>query len=285
MGWSGGVFTRSNGVYSGATVWAQDEAASVDIEAARHDTHDQELATGIDACLTKDGSNSPSSHLSFLNTALWGGTASGSSNNFIVSAAPASGMTLYAGLTIRFKANQTITGAATINLNSLGAKSLKRFDGSATKKGSIKNGQLIEAVYDGTDFLIVSADPVWIDFSPSLTLSGAGSLAVATNTGRYTHDTITCHFTAAITFNLSGTNSSSAIYLATPVNIASEVLGETRIAEATFTDGTNWYPGFGGNRDGSNHRVRIRQDSNLSSSFPTSATAALYIKGTFEKEP
>lgn len=57
MGWSGGTFTRTNGTYNGSTVWAQDRDASVKITAAHHDTHDQDLATGINACVAKDGSN------------------------------------------------------------------------------------------------------------------------------------------------------------------------------------------------------------------------------------
>jgi hypothetical protein len=61
MAWSGGTFTRTNGVNTGATTWATDAAAGVKIRSDRHDTHDQDLATGIDACINKDGSNFPAS--------------------------------------------------------------------------------------------------------------------------------------------------------------------------------------------------------------------------------
>lgn len=58
MAWNGsGTFTRTNGTYTGATVWAQDEANGFDIEATRQDTHDQDLAAGINACLAKNGEN------------------------------------------------------------------------------------------------------------------------------------------------------------------------------------------------------------------------------------
>jgi hypothetical protein len=58
MSWNGsGSFSRTNGTYTGSTVWAQDEAADVDIEAARHDNHDEDLAQGINACLAKNGEN------------------------------------------------------------------------------------------------------------------------------------------------------------------------------------------------------------------------------------
>jgi len=52
--WSGGNFTR---VY-GATGWATDAAGGVGIESGRHDTQDNDLATGIDSCLNKSGQNS-----------------------------------------------------------------------------------------------------------------------------------------------------------------------------------------------------------------------------------
>jgi hypothetical protein len=57
MPWSGGVYTRTNGTYNGSTVWASDAAASIKIQSSRHDTHDQDLANGINACVAKDGSN------------------------------------------------------------------------------------------------------------------------------------------------------------------------------------------------------------------------------------
>lgn len=67
---------------------------------------------------------------------------------------------LYSGsysqlMPILFNAHATNTGAATINVNSLGAKSLKRPDGTATQAGDIVSGQLYIINYDGTDFLIV----------------------------------------------------------------------------------------------------------------------------------
>lgn len=58
MGWDGsGNFTRTNGVNTGSTTWTKDKNASTKITSARHDTHDQDLADGIDNCLTKDGQN------------------------------------------------------------------------------------------------------------------------------------------------------------------------------------------------------------------------------------
>jgi len=60
MPWTSGNFSR----YYGATGWQNDLASNVYILASRHDTHDQDLATGIDACLTRDNQSKPTA--SFL---------------------------------------------------------------------------------------------------------------------------------------------------------------------------------------------------------------------------
>lgn len=60
MAWNGsGVFTRTNGTNTGAETWQDDAAASTKILASRHDTHDEDLATGLNACLTKNNETKP----------------------------------------------------------------------------------------------------------------------------------------------------------------------------------------------------------------------------------
>jgi hypothetical protein len=46
MPWAGGVFSRTNGLHTGTTVWAQDAAAGIGITTGNHDTHDQDIAGG-----------------------------------------------------------------------------------------------------------------------------------------------------------------------------------------------------------------------------------------------
>lgn len=60
MAWAGGTFTRANG----ATEWQDDAGLGIGIEAAVHDDQDNDLAGGINNCLTKDGQNSPTANLS-----------------------------------------------------------------------------------------------------------------------------------------------------------------------------------------------------------------------------
>lgn len=65
MPWSGGTYTRTNGTYSGAAVWTSDASASINILANRHDTHDTDLAAGINACLHKGGQNAATANINF----------------------------------------------------------------------------------------------------------------------------------------------------------------------------------------------------------------------------
>ena len=60
MAWSGSNFVRA----LGSTQWTSDAAANVGIEAGIHDTQDNDLASGIDACLNKNGANTPTANLS-----------------------------------------------------------------------------------------------------------------------------------------------------------------------------------------------------------------------------
>ena len=64
MGWTGsGEFTRGNGVASGSDTWEQTRLLNRDIRTDDHDAHDQDLADGIEACLTRNGENSPLANL------------------------------------------------------------------------------------------------------------------------------------------------------------------------------------------------------------------------------
>lgn len=63
---------------------------------------------------------------------------------------------LQIGQVIRFKADAANTGAATLNPNASGAKSILRPDGSALADGDIAVGQIVEVAYDGTNLLMLS---------------------------------------------------------------------------------------------------------------------------------
>lgn len=52
-GWSGGIFTRARN-------WAQDKLNTINPQASLFDQEDDNFATGLNNCVTKDGTNKPS---------------------------------------------------------------------------------------------------------------------------------------------------------------------------------------------------------------------------------
>ena len=179
MPWSGGSFTRTNGVNTGATLWAQDRDDGTKILATRHDTNDQDMADGINSTLEKSGSNAATGNLNIGSnrlTAVADGTAktdaatvnqiqsnapafqatdTGTANTHVIALSPA--ITAYAaGQNITFKAGATSTGASTLNVNTLGAKALKKMNDQDIAAGDIESGSIVSAVYDGTNFQVTS---------------------------------------------------------------------------------------------------------------------------------
>ena len=236
MAWSGGSFTRTNGTYSGASVWQSDASAAIDIEADRHDTHDKDLADGINNCLTKDATNSPTAHAQWVNTNYYG-AAAGSSGNYTLALSPAA-TAYYSGMKVAFKANHACGAGATLNVNSLGAKTLKTLNGLAIPASGIINGQLCEAVYDGTDFLLLSSlNSTSVTWTNAAT--GSGSMSWSTTGTASSEYFVTSWPQVYVHLAIAGTTSGTAsnyIRLDVPVGLASTEAGGSLIA--TVNDST-----------------------------------------------
>ena len=175
MSWSGGTYTKGN---SGTGGWAGDASLGIGIEAGRHDTQDNDFATGINQCLNKDGSNSATAdlnmgsykHLSVGNATarnnyaaagqvqdgsfIWCGTSAGTANAQTLSPTPA--ITAYAaGQVFRFVAGFTPTASVTLAVSGLTAKSIIADQvGIAQGALAMYAGQVCEVVYDGTSFIL-----------------------------------------------------------------------------------------------------------------------------------
>ncbi len=59
------------------------------------------------------------------------------------------------GLSIKIKVINANTGAATLNINSLGAKDIQKSNGASLSSGNIKAGQIIHLVYSGSVFQLL----------------------------------------------------------------------------------------------------------------------------------
>jgi len=86
------------------------------------------------------------------------GVDSGSANSYILSMpVPPSGY--HDGLTVKFNPTHTNTGSSTVNVDGLGAISIKRPDGTDVLAGDFINGQVVELTYNGSEFVFTGAIP------------------------------------------------------------------------------------------------------------------------------
>lgn len=156
--------------------------------------------------------------------------STGSANTYILTFSPAPS-SLVTGQHYPFIANFQNTGAATLNVNSLGAAAIVKRGSTAVGSGDIQNGAVVDTVYDGTYFQMIS----------QIGTSGAGSVtSVATNNG-ITGGTITSSGTVGLATisddrALANTGGSAAVPTEKSVTeILDAVVGSTRGAIITRT--------------------------------------------------
>lgn len=189
MPWSGvapsQTFSRTDGTRTGSQTWQEADAAGVDIVADDHDTHDQDMADGINSCLKKDGGNAATNNLpmgGFRHTNVGAAQARtdyarfsdlqdgkgiyvptvGGTANAITLTTGYSLSSYAAGQTFRFVAAATNTGAATVNIDGRGAKNITGPAGAALSAGQILANALVEITYDGTQFQLKTQAPAAI---------------------------------------------------------------------------------------------------------------------------
>lgn len=96
--------------------------------------------------------------------------AGSSANNYVITVSPVP--TNYSeGDVFRFKADATNTGASTLNVNSKGAKAIKKNVSEDLVAGEILAGQMITVQFDGTNFQLIKDISGAIEASDDLLLS------------------------------------------------------------------------------------------------------------------
>jgi len=140
-----------------------------------------DLATGLTTALTKDGQTTPTANIpmgTFKFTGLGAGSSATDSANLsqvqsstgsfltaagtdTITASVSPSLSAYAvGQTFKFIAAATNTGAVTINISALGAKSIVKNGSTALSAGELVSGSMYQIVYDGTQFQLIGAGGV-----------------------------------------------------------------------------------------------------------------------------
>jgi len=175
-----GTFELTDGVRTEPGVCAAQEAASTGIDSSLFDTMLEDITAGLSNCICKDGQTTVSANIPFNSkkitglgdctalkdaanlqfvqnsTSIYLGSTSGSSNAYTATSSPTiSGYV--EGQVFFFEANHTNTGAATINIDSKGAKNIRKGNGAtALSAGDITTGVNYLIHYDGTQFVLMS---------------------------------------------------------------------------------------------------------------------------------
>ena len=247
--WSGGTYTKGNNSTGG---WTGDASLGIGIEAGRHDTQDDDFATGINACLTKDGTNSPSANLpmgGYKHTGVADATAgdeylsykqlldvskavttAGTSPAYTVTLTPAP-TAYYDGMSFLIIAHQNSTGAAcTLNVNGLGAKALKRKRVTTTNNDlheyELSAGGVYQITYNlAADEFLVHNPTVsgFVTFSTTIG-STSGTATIGLQSSYYTYIAPNVVMVAiSTTFGLAGATSGNITF--TLPKTASSIFG------------------------------------------------------------
>lgn len=120
---------------------------------------------------------------------------------------------LTAGLRVQFKAANANTGTSTLNVQvnsvSIGSGTIKLTDGSNLPAGAIVAGALVDVMYDGTNFQLLSDSSGGAEVITNLTLSG--NLAFTGTSNRITGDFSNATIANRVFFQNSVTNGNSNI--------------------------------------------------------------------------
>jgi hypothetical protein len=247
--WAAGSYTKGN---NGTGGWTGDASLGIGIEAGRHDTQDNDFATGINQCLNKDGSNSATGNLNlggfkYTNAAaatartelarvdqvqdgdfIWLGTTGGTATAQTASATPA--ITAYkAGQKFRMKigtglgSTGTVRTAHTLNINGLGTKNIKRQSGNDPTLGIWGATAIMEVVYDGTNFIIVNDPSLLQSYTPTLVPAAGSASSVVATWSHYRKQDDIVHITLYVSWTQS-VASTTSLTLTLPVRPSGSVL-------------------------------------------------------------
>jgi hypothetical protein len=208
MPFSAGVFTRTDGTFTGATVFQQERDAAIDILAVNLDYESQDIANGLSTCILKDGTQTITANIpwaSFQITQLgagtartsaanvgqiqdgavfWLGTVGGTANALTGTLSPS--ITAYtAGMTVWGVIAATNTGAATLALNGLASPvAIRKKMASglvALVGGEMVIGTLQAWTHNGTYFVL--ADKA--EWQQGADITSAATVDLGAATGEY----------------------------------------------------------------------------------------------------
>jgi hypothetical protein len=221
-----------------------------------------QIVNNVNANAAKNGVNSDITALLGLTTPLTpsqggssvyvGATVTGTANAIVIASPVPTGFSLAVGRQVTFVATGTNTTAATLNVNSTGARNIYRLAFGAPAPligGEIVAGNLVTVVYDGTQFQL--ATQIANTFGPLTNLASAGTTdlgTIASHNVNITGNTTITAFGSTATadnpvYRLVFAGSLTLTYNATSLILPGGATIQTAAgdtAEATYLGSGNW---------------------------------------------
>lgn len=215
-------------------------------------------------------------------------TTAGGTTTYTLTPTPAVGAYV-TGQEFNIKMNATNTGASTINVSGLGAKSLTKGGATALASGDLLINATYTIIYDGTQFQVLggSFGGAWTTFTPSWTNLTVGTGGGATNTGAYTQIGKTVIFHVDVKLGTSGPSVGTSPQLTLPVAINAPLTQFNQIGQCTFitaatTIWPGWMDGYGILRTSTISTYPTLANVTATQPFTWAAGCIISVYGTYE---
>jgi len=286
-----GTFNR---VYN----WVTDLGNSVAVTASRMDAEQDGIATALSESIARDGQTTITANIPFNSKKITGlgngtartdsialgqvqdgtyttlGTAGGSADAYTATPSPA--IERYATgsrYIIKIQADNTTT--STLNVNAVGAKTLKKYDGTGAKlnlvAGDLQLDQYYDIFYDGTDFVVFS---LYKTRGQTIQVVNTQTGAVATGTTTIPNDDTIPQITEGdeyMTRAITPTNASNQLRIDVVAHIAESTANSTTCV-ALFQDSTAGALGCGFEFDNATSAALNIKTTHFMTAGTTSAT-------------
>lgn len=249
---------NGNGQFIRLYSWVNDAINGLKISSTRMDAEMDGMATGLSACITKDGQTTPTANLpmgSFIHTGVGSASArtqyasaaqvqdggltygaGGSGTGDVITFNTTLVFAAYtAGQTFSFIALAANTGPVTVNINSLGAKAVTKNGSAALVANDIPAaGALVLIEYDGTQFQLMR--PATLSGFTGVIPANQGGTGIANNAA----STLTISGSFATTFTIAGITSLTLPTSGTVATTASNVATATALQNARTIGGVSF---------------------------------------------
>lgn len=311
MGFNGsGNVIRSDGFLTGSNICETQRSTGVGANAERFDNDFNNLAAAIEQCVTLNGETgaltqdldlgtnkivnigSPSSLTDVVNNQAlltqsinFSNTTGGSGGAFTLSLTP-SPTSYTLGMIVRCALNHEHAGAATLNVNGLGAKNI--LVGNATPTGfQLAGNDLCTFVYDGVNFQLISRVRSNLAWTPTVGVTGgtSGTLSnLQLHQQNYRKSDLISGVELYLSFRIDTNAGFDRSITITPPITSTTAASNRNHLSASFSRTGTGSPSASVIRAFFNGSNEIVLDlSNLSdTTFPESSTMYITVQGTYE---